>query len=124
MSENITETKSSIVKRFLTETRSVDEFASYFTDDAFYQVGNNEPLIGRDRIRESSVKFRQAITKIVHDIKNIWEQGDTVFCELEITYTRRDGKLFTLPCLDVVHLNGDKFREIHIYMDISPVFAP
>jgi hypothetical protein len=124
MSENLADTKSSIVKRFLTETRSVEEFVSYFTEDAFYQVGNNEPLLGRDRIRESSVRFRQAITKILHDIKNIWELENTVVCEMEITYTRKDGKVFILPCSDVIHFNGDKFQKIQIYMDISPVFAP
>ncbi len=124
MSNNDSAEKASIVRRFLTETRSVDEFASYFTDDAFYQVGNSEPLLGRDRIRESAIRFRQAIKSIVHDIKQIWELGNTVFVEIEITYTRNDDKVVTIPCLDVVELEGDKFKSIRIYMDISPVFSP
>lgn len=124
MSNNDSLEKASIVRRFLTETRSVDEFASYFTDDAFYQVGNSEPLLGRDRIRESAIRFRQAIKSIVHDIKQIWELGNTVFVEIEITYTRNDDKVITIPCLDVAELEGDKFKSIHIYMDISPVFSP
>ncbi len=124
MSENTDITKTSIVRRFLTETRSVDEFANYFTEDAVYKVGNNPPIIGRDRIRESSVRFRQAIKGIVHNIKQIWEMGNTVVVELDVTYTRNDDKVVNLPCLDVIELEGDKFKAIHIYIDLSPVFAP
>jgi ketosteroid isomerase-like protein len=124
MSDSTSGAKGEIVRRFLTQTRSVDEFASYFTEDAFYRVGNTEPLIGRDRIRESSVRFRQAVKSIVHDVKQIWEMGNTVIVEIDVTYTRNDGKIIKLPCLDVVELEGDKFKAIHIYMDISPVFAP
>jgi SnoaL-like domain len=123
MAEITLGSKAEIVKRFLTETRSAEQFASYFTSDAFYRVGNNEPLIGRDRIQESSVKFRQMLKGISHDIQHIWELGDTVVCEMVVTYTRNDDKVVTLPCMDVIHLEGDKFREIQIFIDMSPVFA-
>ena len=123
MAENSPSARAEIVKRFLTGTRSADEFAAYFTEDAFYRVGNSEPLIGRDRIRESAVRFRQMLKGISHEIKDIWEFGDTVVCEIKVTYTRQDDSQVTLPCMDVIQMQGDLFREMQIYMDISPVFA-
>lgn len=123
MPENSPETKANIVKRFLTESKSADQFASFFTEDALYRFGNGEPIIGRDRIRESSMHFRQKLKSVSHDIKTIWELGDTVVCEMEAAYTRLDGKVLTLPCLDVFSMEGDKFREMQVYMDVSPVFA-
>jgi hypothetical protein len=123
MSENLLGASANIVKRFLTQTKSVEEFASFFTEDARYRFGNNEPLIGRDRIQESSVRFRQGVKGVSHNIKALWEIGDTVVCEMEATYTRDDGKVLTLPCLDVFRMEGDLFRELEIYMDMSPLFA-
>lgn len=117
-------TKANIVRRFLTETRSPDDFVSYFTEDAIYKVGNNPPLVGHERIREASVRFRQMIKGIVHDIQQIWELGDTVVVELAVTYTRNDDKTVTLPCLDVIQFQGEQFQVLHIYIDLSPVFAP
>lgn len=116
-------TKTDIVKRFLTETKSADQFAAFFTADALYCFGNSEPIVGRDRIQESSMHFRQKLKSVSHDIKAIWELGDTVVCEMEAAYTRLDGKVLTLPVLDVFNMKGDQFREMHVYMDISPVFA-
>lgn len=117
------ETKADIVRRFLTQTKSADEFANFFTEDALYRFSNRDPIVGRQQIRESSIMFRQRLKSVTHDIKYLWEIGDTVVCEMEATYTRLDDKQVTLPCLDVIQMQGEHFQEMHIYMDISPVFA-
>lgn len=115
--------RTRIIKNWLENSNSVNEFASIFTEDAVYQFGNAEPIIGRSRIRDSSVLFRQKVKTVSHQIQSIWEQGNKVICQMDVTYTRYDGKVFTLPCADIIHMEGDQIRQLHIYMDISPVFA-
>lgn len=121
----VTGSKSEVVKHFLTEVKSVDDFASFFAEDAFYRFSNFPPITGREGIRASSVGFRQRVKSVVHDIKNIWELEDTVVCEMDVIYTRHDDKQVVVPCCEVFRFSSDNlFQETHIYIDMSPVFAP
>lgn len=115
--------KAEIVKRFLTQTRSIDEFISYFTEDAQYVFANNPPVVGRQRIQESSTQFRKRLQGVRHEIENLWEFADTVICEMKATYTRLDGQVITLPCVDVIEFEGNLFKKLQVLMDITPVFA-
>jgi len=115
--------RANIVQRFLTTTRTADEFASYFTEDAYFRFANAPAVMGRNAIHESSIAFRQKLKSVTHDIKSIWEMGDVVVCEMEVTYTRHDGKIVTLPCTDIIRMNGELFSDLRVYMDISPVFV-
>lgn len=116
-------TQASIVKRFLTEVRSPDDFAAFFAEDASYRFGNFPPILGRNAIRESSISFRSRVKLARHDIKNLWEMGDTVVSEMEVIYTRLDDKVVVVPCTDVILLHDGLFQAMRIYIDTSPVFA-
>jgi ketosteroid isomerase-like protein len=115
--------RANIVKRFLTDTRTADEFASYFTENAFFQFGNSPPLIGRKAIWESSIAFRQQLKSVTHEIKSMWEVGEVVICEMDVTYVRHDEKVLRLPCTDTIRFQGEKLQELRVYMDISPLFS-
>jgi alkylhydroperoxidase/carboxymuconolactone decarboxylase family protein YurZ/catechol 2,3-dioxygenase-like lactoylglutathione lyase family enzyme/ketosteroid isomerase-like protein len=117
-------TKSDIVRRMFEagESMNVENFVKFYTADAHYQFSNFPVAYGPEGIKESSVGFLQTVAKVYHHITNIWEQGDTVICEMEVTYIRHDGKVFRLPCCDTIVFKGDKVQELRIYMDISPVF--
>ncbi|MTJ46746.1 nuclear transport factor 2 family protein [Dolichospermum sp. UHCC 0259] len=116
--------KSEIVRRMFEagESMNVDNFVKFYTEDAHYQFSNFPVAYGPQGIKDTSVGFLQTVAKVHHYITNIWEQGDTVICEMEVTYIRHDGKVFRLPCCDTIVFKGDKVQELRIYMDISPVF--
>lgn len=117
-------TKSEIVRQMFQagESMNVENFVKFYTDDAHYQFSNFPVAYGPQGIKESSVAFLEMVAKVYHHITNMWEVGDTVICEMEVTYIRHDGKVFTLPCCDTIVFKGDKVQELRIYMDISPVF--
>jgi SnoaL-like domain len=117
-------THASTVKQFLTEVRSPDNFAAFFAEGATYRFGNFPPIHGRSAIRESSIGFRSRVKSAKHDIKNLWEIGDTVVSEMEVIYTRHDDKVVVVPCTDVIRFQDELFQEMRIYIDMSPVFAP
>ncbi|MCL1470593.1 EthD domain-containing protein [Argonema antarcticum] len=105
------------------ESMNVDNFVKFYTDDALYQFSNFPIVYGPKGIKDASTAFIQTVEALYHKIKHIWEVGaDTVICEMEVTYIRFDGKVFTLPCCDTIRFKGDKVSELRIYMDISPVF--
>jgi len=118
--------KFDIVKKmFLAgEAMNVENFVKFYTDDALYQFSNFPIAYGPQGIRDSSGGFLEKCEGVHHHIKNMWETEDgTVIVEMEVTYIRHDGKVFTLPCCDTIRFAGDKVKELRIYMDISPVFA-
>jgi len=116
--------KVEILKRlFLAgESMNLDDFVQFFTDDALYQSGNSPIVYGPEGIREPSLDFLKKVEGLHHHIKNIWDIEDNgMLVEMEVTYIRHNGQVFTLPCCDIIRFKGDKVQEMRIFMDISPV---
>lgn len=97
-------------------------FATFFTDNPMYQFGNGEPCLNKAAIIDSVTAFFGMVDALYHDIRNIWEEGDTVFVEMDVTYWRKDGTSITLPCADIFRFAGDKVQELRIFMDANPMF--
>lgn len=119
---------SEIVRRMFAavENNDVDKTVSFFTHDAFYKVSNNEPVYGHEGIRNLAGPVMQMFRKVTHEIKAMWElSGDTVVCEMQVVYTRNDGKVFQLPCCDVIKFEDNNLiRSLQAYLDLNPLFAP
>jgi ketosteroid isomerase-like protein len=106
------------------ESMNVENFVKFFTDDASYQFSNFPIAYGSEGIKESSTDFLKKVEGVHHHIKKMWEMGENeMVVEMEVTYIRHDGKVFTLPCSDIIRFKGDKIQEMLIFMDISPVYA-
>ena len=117
---------SDIVKQLFSRGESFDGegFASFFTDNPVYQFGNFEVCFDRDAILKSSDNFDSQISAVYHEIKMMWESGEVVFVEMDVTYWRNDGSVVTLPCFDIFRFEGNKIAELRIFMDVNPVFDP
>jgi catechol 2,3-dioxygenase-like lactoylglutathione lyase family enzyme/ketosteroid isomerase-like protein len=105
------------------ESMNVENFVKFYTDDALYQFSNFPIVYGPKGISESSGPFLEKVRYVSHDIRHMYEHGDTVICRMDVTYIRHDGQVFTLPCCDTIRFQGDKVQEMRIYMDITPVFS-
>jgi SnoaL-like domain/Domain of unknown function (DUF1857) len=124
-SEKLPGERTELIKRMFAagESMNVENFVKFYTEDALYQFSNFPIAYGPQGIRDASGDFLKVVAAVYHNIKSIWENGDTLICEMEVTYTRKDGRIFTLPCCDTIRLNGDLVQELRIYMDITPVFT-
>jgi ketosteroid isomerase-like protein len=98
-------------------------FVGFFTDNPMYQFGNGEPCLTKAAIKASTDAFFGAVDALYHDLRNVWEVGDTVFVEMDVTYWRKDGTTITLPCADILRFEGDKIQELRIFMDANPLFV-
>jgi hypothetical protein len=115
-----------IKKMFLAgEALNVNNFIKFYADQCFYQFGNFPPAHTPQEIADSSQGFIDACEGLHHRILNIWEpEIDTMICEMEVTYISHAGKVVTLPCCDIIKFEEDKVKELKIFMDINPLFAP
>ena len=103
-----------------------DEYASYFAEDASFRFGNAEPIVGRQTIRNAMVVFFATIKGLRHEVvgvwKGEWEQGDVYSVETEVTYTRTDDGVVSLPATSTMRMYGDLIQDWRIFADISPVY--
>jgi ketosteroid isomerase-like protein len=120
-----TVSKSDVVKRLfeIGESQKSDEFMNFFTEDATYQFGNAAPVIGRKAIQDAVANFFPLVKTLYHDIKGTYEFGALLLVEMDVIYTRHDGKVVTIPVADTFRFEGGLIKGLQIYGDTSPVFA-
>jgi limonene-1,2-epoxide hydrolase/catechol 2,3-dioxygenase-like lactoylglutathione lyase family enzyme len=115
-----------LVKRLFSRGEAFDSegFITFFTDNPVYQFGNFEVCLDKAAIKKSADNFFSQIDAVYHEIKSISEVGNVVFVEMDVLYWRKDGSMIALPCSDIFRVEGDKFSELRIFMDVNPVFNP
>ena len=105
-------------------------FAAAFTSDAWLRFANNPPIIGRENIRGAIAQFFTAMKALRHTPKGAFLDGDTLFLEAEVTYTKHDDSRVTVPAMTVFRIassEGDRgflADQCRIYVDLTPLFAP
>lgn len=116
-------TISEIAVRLFARGEAFDShgFSEFFIDQPVYQFGNYAPCLTKAEIQQSTAAFFSQIAALYHDIKMLWEVGNTLFLEMDVIYWRKDGSVVSLPCFDVFRVEGDKFAELRIFMDANPV---
>ena len=98
-------------------------FVSYLTDGAVFRFGSAPPVQGRAAIQAAVDGFFGTIAGCSHAIARTVCEGNTLFCEGEVTYRRHDGSEITLPFTDVFEYDGDLIDQYKIYIDIGPLYA-
>ena len=113
-----------LVKRLFSRGEAFDSegFITFFTDKPVYQFGNFDVCLDKESIQKSADNLFSQIDAVYHEIKMIWEIGNTVFVEMDVLYWRKDGSMISLPCCDIFRVEEDKFSELRIFMDVNPVF--
>lgn len=97
-------------------------FVSFLTEDASFKFGNAPAVSGRADIQNAVTGFFSSIKGLCHKVLNVWEEGDFVICEGEVTYIKLDGTELTLPFTDILKIKGGLISDYRIYMDASPLY--
>lgn len=105
------------------DRKDADAFAGYVTEDARFAFGNLPAVAGRAAIRDFVAGFFASIRAVSHQVPDAWQAGDTVVCRGEVSYTRHDGSILTVPFANVFRMDGDKVRDYRIYMDASALYT-
>ena len=105
------------------DAMQADRFATFLTEDARFTFGNSASVIGRVAIRDAVAAFFGTIKGLRHEITGAWEVGETVICQLAITYTRHDTRVVTIPAANIFSMRDARVQDYRIYIDLSPVYA-
>lgn len=107
-------------------------FAAAFTPDARLRFGNAPPIVGRPAIEAAIAGFFAGFAALRHASRGAWLAGDTLVLEAEVTYTRHDAGVVTVPAVTIFRVAGsapgDPSRPLcddcRIYVDLAPLYAP
>jgi limonene-1,2-epoxide hydrolase len=105
------------------DSKNADSFVDCLTADALFRFGSAPQVAGRDAIHEAVSGFFSSIAGVKHELRKTISDGDTLFCEGDVTYTRHDGSEITLPFVNVLEIESDMIADYKIYADIGPLYA-
>ncbi len=103
------------------DRKDADGFAEHLTEDAVFRFGSQEPVHGRQAVRDYVAGFFGTIKALRHRLGDRWEGDGSLVCAGEVTYTLLDGRNVTLPFVDVFRLEGDAISDWLIYIDPAPM---
>ncbi|MCT4646983.1 MAG: nuclear transport factor 2 family protein [Carboxylicivirga sp.] len=104
------------------DNKQLNKVLEFLTDDCILKAGNGEPVMGKDNIANTFESFFPAVKSIAHDVKDIFESGNSLVHRGTVTYTRLDGSQLTVPFCDVFKMEGTLISEYYIYIDWSELF--
>jgi SnoaL-like domain len=99
-------------------------WANWLADDARFRFGNSEETTTRDAARQALAGFYGLIDGVSHRMLDHWESGGTTIVRSDVTYTRKDAAMVTVPIVTIYHERDDgKIDDYRVYGDVAPVFA-
>ncbi|MCP4705317.1 MAG: nuclear transport factor 2 family protein [candidate division Zixibacteria bacterium] len=98
------------------------KFVSFLTDDAIFRLGNAEAATGKGTVETMVSGFFDSINGMRHEIYEVWEHPNTVICQGNVTYIRKDSTELSVPFANILRLENDLIKEYLVYVDISELF--
>lgn len=91
----------------------------HVTDDVKFQLGNFEPITGREVVKDSNAAFFTTIKAMRHTISRVWSSGDTAICDGTVHYTRHDQSEHEVPFAAHLGVRDGKIADYRVFVDIS-----
>jgi ketosteroid isomerase-like protein len=104
------------------DAKDVSALVALMTDDVRLRLGNAETVTGKAAFVDAVNAFLGSVAGFRHEIIDVWRDGDILVTELEVHYTRLDGKQVTVPCCNVFGLRDGLVAGYRSYIDASPVY--
>lgn len=105
------------------DAKDVSALAALMTDDVRLRLGNAEMRQGKAAFIDAVNAFLGSVASFRHEIIDVWRDGDTLVTELEVHYTRLDGRQVTVPCCNVFQLRDGLVSGYRSYIDATPVYS-
>ena len=105
----------------MVDTRDVDEFLTWYADDARFRFANNPPAVGHAAIRAGLEPFYALITAMRHERTGAWADADSGAFEAVAHFTLTGGREVALPAVSTMRVRGGLVHDFRFVMDASPI---
>jgi len=106
------------------DARDAQRFAAFLSPEGEFRFGNMPSVHGREAVAAAVAGFFASIGGCRHRLLRTWEGADSVVCEGEVSYTRLDGRVVTVPFANAFTLEGGLIASYRIFIDNGPLYAP
>lgn len=104
------------------DSGNTDELKDFLHPDCRSHYATGTTDIGRSQILERTAKALERLAGIRHVIEHVWEDGDMVIFELEVTYRRRDGTRISRPGMGIFVRQDGLIREQRLFVNDTAVW--
>jgi len=105
------------------DAMDTEGFLAFIAPEGEFRFGSTPPVRGRDAIRAAVGSFFSSFAALRHDLQRLVVEDNTVVCEGEVTYTRHDGSVITLPFCNVFETDDGLISLYRVYIDVAPLYA-
>jgi ketosteroid isomerase-like protein len=98
-------------------------FGSFITEDGEFRFGSAPVVKGRDAIIAAVNDFFGTIDGLSHSVARVWRDEESLACEGEVCYRRKDGNDVIIPFVDVFDFDGELISSYRIYLDVAPLYS-
>ncbi|MEC9268457.1 nuclear transport factor 2 family protein [Pacificispira sp.] len=103
------------------DRRDAPALAEFLTETVRFQLGNYDPIIGREAVIDANAGFFGTIQDMRHSLNGIWSVEETTICNGDVHYVRNDGSTLTLPFATVLTFEDGRIADYQVYVNVSPL---
>ena len=105
------------------DCKDAEKFVTFIAPSGLFRFGNMPPVKGKENIKTSVHAFFESIGSISHDLVDVWNVPEGKVCHGEVTYTRKDGTILTVPFSNVLKGEEKNITEYLIFADTSELYG-
>jgi len=105
------------------DCKDAEKFVAFIAPSGLFRFGNMPPVEGKENIKISVNAFFESIESISHDLIGVWDVPEGKVCHGEVSYTRKNGTVLTVPFANVLKGKERNITEYLIFADTSELYA-
>jgi len=105
----------------MVDTLKLDEFLSWYAEDATFTFANSPPAHGKDAIGKALQQFYGLITSMHHEKTGCWTDDNSGAFEAVAHFVTNDGRSIDLPAVSTLRVRDNLVHEFKFVMDASPI---
>ena len=107
----------------MVDRRDLDEFLTWYADDASFRFANQPPVRGKPAIRRALEQFYARIAAMRHERTGLWADADSGAFEAIAHFETKSGKTLALPAVSTLRVRDGLIHDFRFVMDAAPIMA-
>ena len=104
------------------DCKDAEKFVSFIAPSGLFRFGNMPPVEGKENIKISVNAFFESIESISHQLIDIWDVPEGKVCHGNVSYTRKNGSVLTVPFSNILKGKERNITEYLIFADTSNLY--
>lgn len=102
--------------------KDAEKFVSFIAPSGQFRFGNMPSVEGKENIKLAVNAFFESIDSISHKLMDIWDVPEGKICHGEVSYTRKNGTVLTVPFANILKGSERNITEYLIFADTSKLY--